>query len=131
MRRVNTEPARQLRRRRTDAECLLWFRLRDRRLAGRKFKRQFAIDRFIVDFFCADAKPIVELDGGRHDQNSERDEDRTGSLESMGYLVLRVWNHDVMRDMDAVLAEILSTVNQQRAEPPHPGPLPVGEREQS
>jgi very-short-patch-repair endonuclease len=125
MMRGNTEPARRLRCRQTDAERLLWFRLRDRRLAGLKFKRQVSIDRFIVDFFCADAKLIVELDGGQHDQNRERDANRTSILEAMGYLVLRYWNNDVMRNAEGVLEDILSTVNQQRSEPPHPTPLPT------
>jgi very-short-patch-repair endonuclease len=129
MRRANTEPARRLRRSQTDAERLLWFRLRDRRLAGWKFKRQVPIDRFVVDFFCADAKLIVELDGGQHDHNKARDADRTRVLESMGYLVLRFWNHDVMGNMDGVLEAILSTVDQHKSEPPHPTPLPCGERE--
>jgi very-short-patch-repair endonuclease len=123
----NPEPARRLRRNQTDVERLLWFRLRNRRLAGLKFKRQVPIDRFIVDFFCADAKLIVELDGGQHDQNREYDANRTRILEAMGYLVLRFWNNDVMRNTDGVLEEILSTV--QRSEPPHPTPLPFGERE--
>ena len=131
MKRANTNPARRLRRHQTNAERLLWFRLRDRRLAGWKFKRQAPIDRFVVDFFCSDAKLIVELDGGQHDHDRERDADRTRILEAMGYLVLRFWNHDVMRNMDGVLEEILSTVDHQRSEPPHPTPLPVGEREHS
>ena len=131
MTRVNTEPARRLRRNQTDAERLLWFRLRDRRLEGLKFKRQVPIERFVVDFFCADAKLIVELDGGHHTQNSERDADRTRVLEAMGYLVLRFWNHDVIRNMDGVLEDILSTINRDRSEPPHPTPLPCGEREQT
>jgi very-short-patch-repair endonuclease len=125
MRRANAEPARRLRRNQTDAERLLWFRLRDRRLAGWKFKRQVPIDRFVVDFFCADAKLIVELDGGQRDHNKARDADRTRVLESMGYLVLRFWNHDVTRNMDGVLEEILSTVDKDRSELP----LPYGERE--
>jgi very-short-patch-repair endonuclease len=129
MRRVNTKPARRLRRNQTDAERLLWFRLRDRRLAGWKFKRQVPIDRFVVDFFCADAKLIVELDGGQHEQDKERDADRTRVLAAMGYFVMRFWNHDVVRNMDGVLEEILSTINQHRSEPPHPTPLPYGERE--
>ena len=126
----NTDPARRLRRHQTNAERLLWFRLRDRRLSGWKFKRQVPIDRFVVDFFCADAK-LMELDGGQHDHDRERDADRTKVLEAMGYLVLRFWNHDVMRNMDGVLEEILSTVDHRRSEPPHPTPLPVGEREHS
>jgi very-short-patch-repair endonuclease len=129
MMRGNTAPARRLRRNQTDAERVLWFRLRDRRLDGWKFKRQMPIDRFIVDFLCADAKLIVELDGGQHDQNRERDANRTRILEAMGYLVLRYWNNDVMRNTNGVLEDILSTINQQRSEPPHPTPLPYGERE--
>ena len=131
MKRANTDPARRLRRHQTNAERLLWFRLRDRRLAGWKFKRQAPIDRFVVDFFCADAKLIVELDDGQHDHDRERDADRTRILEAMGYLVLRFWNHDVMRNMDGVLEEILSTANPHRSEPPHPTPLPYGERERT
>ena len=131
MRRPNTEPARRLRRHQTDAERLLWLRLRDRRLGGWKFKRQVSIHRFVVDFFCADAKLILELDGGQHDHNRDRDADRTRVLEAMGYLVLRFWNHDVMRNTNGVLEEILSTVSQHTSEPPHPTPLPCGERERT
>ena len=127
---AKTDLARRLRRNQTDAERLLWFRLRDRRLDGCKFKRQAPIDRFVVDFFCADAKLIVELDGGQRDPAGERDRDRTRVLEAMSYLVLRFWNHDVMQNIDGVLEEILSAVNH-RSEPPHPTPLPVGEREHS
>jgi lysyl-tRNA synthetase class 2 len=129
MLRANTEPARRLRRNQTDAERVLWFRLRDRRLAGLKFKRQVPIDRFVVDFLCADAKLIVELDGGQHDQDRERDANRTRVLEAMGYLVLRYWNHDVMRNTDGVLQDLLNTIDRQPSAPPHPTPLPKGERE--
>jgi very-short-patch-repair endonuclease len=129
--RGNPEPARRLRRNQTNAERVLWFRLRDRRLAGWKFKRQAPIDRFIVDFFCAEAKLVVELDGGQHDEGRERDADRTRVLEAMGYFVLRFWNHDVLHNIDGVLEEILSTIKPYRPEPPHPTPLPCGEREHS
>jgi len=121
--------ARRLRRHQTDAERILWFRLRDRRLGGWKFKRQVPIDRFFVDFFCADGKLIVEIDGGQHDQRKEHDRNRTEVLEAMGYLVLRFWNNDVMRNTEGVLGVILDTLNQLRPEPPHPNPLPKGERE--
>jgi len=107
----------------------LWFRLRARRLANWKFKRQVPIDRYVVDFVCADAKLIVELDGGQHATREPHDENRTKILEAMGYLVLRFWNNDVLRNTDGVLEVILSTLNQQPAEPPHPTPLPCGERE--
>src|SRR5215475_4588926 len=106
--------ARRLRRNQTDAERILWFRLRDRRLDGWKFRRQVPIDRFIADFLCADGKLIVELDGGQHEQDKERDSERTNALEAMGYVVLRFWNNDVMRNIDGVLQTILSTLDQQR-----------------
>src|SRR4051812_25053481 len=115
--------ARRLRRNQTDAERVLWFRLRDRRLDGWKFKRQVAIDRFVVDFFCADGKLIVEIDGGQHEQEKDRDRNRTEILEAMGYLVLRFWNNDVMQNTDGVLETILSTLNQQRSEPDAGGGL--------
>jgi very-short-patch-repair endonuclease len=70
-----------------------------------------------VDFFCPDGKLIIEIDGGQHDQDKERDANRTESVEAMGYLVLRFWNNDVMRNTDGVLEVILSTLNQQRSEP--------------
>jgi very-short-patch-repair endonuclease len=106
--------AKHLRRRQTDAERVLWFRLRDRRLDGWKFKRQMPIDRFVVDFCCAEAKLIVELDGGQHDQGQKRDADRTRVLEAIEYLVLRYWNNDVMRNVDGVLQDILSTIDRRR-----------------
>jgi len=127
----NTTAAKRLRRQQTDAERILWFRLRGRRLAGWKFKRQVPIDRFIVDFVCADAKLIVELDGGQHAVCVLRDEERTRTLEMTGYLVLRFWNNDVMRNLDGVLEEILNTLNRHSPEPPRPTPLPEGEREQA
>jgi very-short-patch-repair endonuclease len=127
MNRRNVQSARRLRHNQTDAERLLWFCLRDRRLTGWRFKRQVPIDHFIVDFFCADAKVILEIDGGQHDEQRTRDADRTAVLESMGYLVLRFWNNDVVRNMDGVLEEILSAIDQ--GCPPHPNPLPKGERE--
>jgi very-short-patch-repair endonuclease len=65
---ASTNFARQLRRSQTDAERVLWFRLRDRRVAGLKFKRQVPIDRFVVDFVCKDERLTIELDGGQHDQ---------------------------------------------------------------
>jgi very-short-patch-repair endonuclease len=127
----NSDFARRLRRNQTDAERVLWFRLRDRRLAGLKFKRQVPVDRYVVDFLCTDGKLIIEIDGGQHDQQRERDNIRTATLEAMGYLVLRFWNNDVMQNAEGVLQDILSTVSQARSDPPHPNPLPSGERERT
>jgi len=126
-RRVTT--ARRLRRHQTNAERVLWFQLRDRRLQGWKFRRQVPIDRFVVDFLCADARLIIELDGGQHAFREEADASRTEILEAMGYLMLRFWNDDVLKNTTGVLEDIAATLNKQGAVPPHPNPLPVGERE--
>jgi very-short-patch-repair endonuclease len=118
--------ARKLRRNQTDAERKLWFCLRDRRLHGLKFRRQTQIGQYIVDFCCETARLIVELDGGQHAERGERDAARTAALEAQGYLVLRFWNHDVIQNIDGVLESIVDTSS---PVPPHPNPLPDGERE--
>ena len=124
----NTPIARRLRRSQTDAERVLWLRLRDRWLAGWKFKRQVPIDRFVVDFCCTEGKLIIELDGGQHAVQTAHDTERTQALSAMGYLVLRFWNNDVLTNIDGVLGEILLTLPKATLVPPHPHPLPNGER---
>lgn len=125
----NTPIARRLRETQTNAERTLWLRLRDRRLGGWKFKRQVPIDRFIVDFCCASGKLVIELDGGQHAVHVSRDTERTQVLSAMGYLVLRFWNNDVLTNIDGVLGDILLTLSKVTPVPPHPSPLPDGERE--
>lgn len=125
----NASIARRLRQSQTDAERALWLRLRDRRLNGWKFKRQAQIDKFVADFCCAEAKLIIELDGGQHAVQVAHDAERTLILKSMGYLVLRFWNNDVLTNIEGVLGEILLTLSQFAPVPPHPNPLPDGERE--
>ena len=112
--------ARRLRREMTDAERILWLRMRGRELLGLKFRRQHPIGHYIVDFTCPDARLVVELDGGQH-ADSGSDERRTAFLEAAGYLVLRFWNNDVLTQTDAVLAAILAVA---RSRCPHPSPLP-------
>jgi lysyl-tRNA synthetase class 2 len=119
--------ARRLRRDQTDAERALWFRLRDRRLAGLKFRRQMPLGRYVVDFCCESARLIVELDGGQHSEREKEDRERTEALEAMGYLVLRFWNNDVLRNTDGVVESILDTLGKLTPRPPHPLPLPNGE----
>jgi very-short-patch-repair endonuclease len=104
-----TPIARKLRRSSTDAETHLWYRLRARRLAGYKFRRQLPIGRHIADFACEEARLVVELDGSQH-SDSETDALRTQALEAAGYQVLRFWNNDVLQNTDGVLEEILRTL---------------------
>jgi very-short-patch-repair endonuclease len=90
----------------TDAEQVLWQRLRDRRLDGHKFRRQVTIDPFIVDFLCIQHKLIVEVDGSQH--SDEVDAARTAYLQVRGYRMIRFWNNDVLRNIDSVLDGILA-----------------------
>lgn len=102
--------ARELRRNATDAEQTLWNALRDRQLAGLKFRRQHPIDRFILDFYCHEKRLAIELDGGYHAEDEQRiyDEERTTLLAAQGIKVLRFWNHEVLNNLEGVLEAILN-----------------------
>jgi very-short-patch-repair endonuclease len=88
--------ARTLRRNQTDAERKLWSRIRNRQLLGFKFRRQFPIAPYIVDFVCAEARLIVELDGSQHRTAQEYDRKRSEYLMQCGYRVIRFWDNDVL-----------------------------------
>lgn len=100
------EFARSLRRRMTDAEQRLWYHLRARRLGGYKFRRQHVVGPYVVDFVCMEAMLVVEVDGGQHAEEVDRDAWRTRCLEDRGYRVLRFWNDDVLVKTGAVLERI-------------------------
>ena len=106
------EAARTLRRPMTSAEQVLWEALRDRKLGGLKFRRQHAVGPFILDFYCPARKLVVELDGEVHDQQTQRDEERTAHLEAFGYHVIRFRNEEVLADLPSVLARILRAVGE-------------------
>ena len=110
MRHTRKAFAADLRRQPTDAERRLWQVLRARQLHGLKFRRQHGLERYIVDFACPEARLIVELDGGQHADRAERDAARTRVLESKGYTVLRFWNHQVMENLEGVVAVIEAEV---------------------
>ena len=128
MRRENVELARGLRHRMTNAERTLWRHLRGRHFESWKFRRQHQLSGYILDFVCLAAGLVIELDGGQHLQNAKKDITRTKALNVLGYRVIRFWNDDVLIRTDAVLEEVLAALKQV---PPHPGPLPIGERETS
>jgi len=108
-----------LRKNQTDAERKLWRCLRARELGGFKFRRQYPIAPYIVDFICVEKRLIVEIDGGQHVTMTELDNTRTEFLNARGYRVLRFWNNEVLQQLDAVLARILDSLMH-----PHPSPLP-------
>jgi very-short-patch-repair endonuclease len=102
--------ARQLRASQTSAEAKLWQALRNRSLSRWKFRRQWPIDQYIVDFVCLDAKLVIEVDGATHSTESElaADAHRTRVLERCGFHVLRILNVDVYRNLPGVLETILA-----------------------
>jgi very-short-patch-repair endonuclease len=114
--RVTTRP-RQLRRDSTDAERALWRILRNRQLAGFKFRRQQPLGKYIVDFICLSHRLIIEIDGGQHADNLDADARRTRWLESQHFNVIRFWNGDVLTNPDGVYETIQQTLSQR---PPHP-----------
>jgi len=101
-----TGRARRLRRDATDVEALLWRRIRNRQLDEMKFRRQEPILGFTVDFVCHERRLVLELDGGQHDAQAERDARRTKALEQAGFRVLRFWNNEVIDNLDGVLDTI-------------------------
>jgi very-short-patch-repair endonuclease len=112
--------ARKLRRDSTDAEKALWRLLRGRQLHGFKFRRQVILEPYIVDFVCFDAKLIIEADGGQHAANLAYDSERAAQLEFMGYRVIRFWNHEILKETEAVLEKIEAIL----LESPSPRPSP-------
>lgn len=100
--------ARSLRARDTKAEARLWAALRDRRLGGWRWRRQAPQGPYIVDFYCAAARLVVELDGGQHADAVGYDERRTAYLNAKGLRVLRFWNHQVLTSREGVCLTILN-----------------------
>lgn len=107
--------SRELRKEQTPAEELMWDKLRNRRLKGFKFLRQHPIivskqdgktKFFIADFYCAEKKIVVELDGGIHALQMEYDKERDMIMKDMGLVVLRFANEEVMKDVYGVMGKI-------------------------
>jgi len=128
MKRPNIDKSRCLRRNQTDAEKKLWAVLRDRRLSGIKFRRQFSIDIFILDFYSPEYNLAVEADGGQHyGEGAEKDAMRADRLSARGVHVLRFSNRDILQNIEGVCETILQTIEKRNA-PSHLDPLPQGER---
>lgn len=106
--------ARYLRKSQTDAESLLWSRLRARQLTGIKFRRQHPIGPYVLDFHCAEAHLAVEVDGSQHLEliAINQDQARTKFLENKSIKVIRFWNHEVLENLDAVLESIIFTLDE-------------------
>ncbi|MCX8092266.1 MAG: endonuclease domain-containing protein [Verrucomicrobiae bacterium] len=118
---TTTRLARNLRKRDSWAERLLWSWLRNRRFASYKFRRQHPVGPYILDFFCVEARLNIELDGFQHGHPSRRREDaeRDSYLESRGVKVLRFWSSHLRREREAICNTIWEVL-QERAPRPMP-----------
>ena len=94
----------------TDAERLLWSRLRRRQVHGCKFRRQRSIGPYVCDFVCLELSVIVELDGSQHVTQAPYDDNRDRFLRASGYRVLRFWNADVLVRIDSVVETIFEAL---------------------
>ena len=99
--------ARELRKKATLAENLLWEQLRNRRLNGIKFRRQHILSPYIVDFYCPAHRLVIEIDGEVHNFQKEYDLSRTTYFEEKNIKVLRFWNNEIEQDIDTVLDKII------------------------
>ena len=102
--------SRELRKNMTDAEKLLWSRIRDKQLRCYHFYRQKPIGHYIVDFFCPKANLIVELDGGQHfsDEGEEKNKVRNDYMASLGIKVVRFSDREVFENLEGVIERIWS-----------------------
>ena len=100
----------------TDAEDRLWHQLRDRRLDRTKFRRQVPVGKYIADFVCVEAGLIIEVDGSQHAE-SDSDRIRKSELKARGFRILRFWNDDVLKDLNAVCDTIIAYVRDTSLQP--------------
>jgi isoleucyl-tRNA synthetase/very-short-patch-repair endonuclease len=103
--------AEELRKNPTEVEKKLWEILSGKKVEGHKFRRQQSIGDYIVDFVCMEKRLVVEIDGGQHaESQKDYDEKRTAFLREQGYRVVRFWNHDVMQNLEGVVASIIEAL---------------------
>ena len=104
--------AKALRKRMTPAEARRWVHLRDVNRNGARFRRQVPIGPFVVDFACLRHRIVVEVDGSGHAREDARARDarRDAYLAAQGFTVLRAWNDEVLRRLDAVIADIYAAM---------------------
>lgn len=97
-----------LRKTQTNAEDMIWQCLRNRKVLGFKFRRQHPIGKYIADFYCYEAKLVIEIDGGIHNgiENQEYDKNRSFELEELGISVIRFTNEEVKKELEKVLSNI-------------------------
>jgi len=130
MQNTNIQRCRNLRKNQTDAEKKLWSVIRNRQISGVKFRRQFPVGRYIVDFYCPQYRIGIEADGGHHyvEKGRKRDEGRTQVLNELGVELIRFSDHDILTNIDAVFEVIQKNIEMRKINSPHLNPLTKGER---
>ena len=115
------EHRRTLRRRQTEAERILWQRLRNRQLEGLKFFRQYSVGSFILDFYCPIERLAIEVDGGQHmqDAGTSHDKQRTEYLNKQKIKVLRFWNNEITKNIEGVIGRVVSEISSNPLTPPY------------
>ncbi len=101
----------ELRRNQTQAEKIIWSKLRNKQINGLKFYRQWSIGSYILDFYCHPLKLAIEIDGGQHNENDAYERIRTQFLQKQNITLLRFWNNEVLENIDGVMNNILEESN--------------------
>ena len=104
------------------AETVLWLKMKNKQMKGFKFRRQYSVNKYIVDFYCPELKLAIEVDGDSHyfDSNIESDKKRQEYIESKGINVLRFTNNDVYQNLTEVLSTIEKYIDKNENHPPTP-----------
>jgi very-short-patch-repair endonuclease len=107
-----TQPSRQLRKNMTAAERFLWSKIRGNQIKGCWFYSQKPVGEYIADFYCPNAKLVIEVDGGQHysNENMEYDKVRSQHIESLGLKVIRFTNTEVLTNIDGVIEVIIKNM---------------------
>lgn len=126
MKRNNIYKCRTLRRNQTDSEKKLWTILRNRQLFGLKFRRQFPVKKYILDFYSPEYMLCIEADGGQHyeDKGRKRDKVRTKELSHLGVQILRFSDREILTNIEGVCEIIQQTIEKRKVSPsPRSSPL--------
>jgi very-short-patch-repair endonuclease len=111
------DTAKMLRKHTTNAEKLLWEKLKGKQICNLRFRRQHPIEFYIADFYCHNARLVIELDGAIHKQQIEYDDGRSAEFEKYGIKVIRFKNSQVENDINSVVSEITELVNERLRNP--------------
>jgi very-short-patch-repair endonuclease len=115
------EAARILRKNMTNSEKLLWEKLKGKQVCGLRFRRQHPIDIFIADFYCHEARVVIEIDGEIHNLQEEYDDGRSAEMERFDIKVIRFTNEEVEYNIEMVINKIKEIVNERIISPPSGG----------